>query len=108
MPLSSHHKPKSPLILLSVLAILTVATLVVASVYFLKPNIETELKIKLVQNFANVGLFDTGIELSGRDVVLSGEVDTAKDVIKAERIANKILGIRAVTNHLVIKNQTIE
>ena len=108
MPLSSHHKRKSPLILLTTLAILTVATLVAASAFFLKPSIELELKTKLVQSFADVGLFDTGINVSGRDVILSGEVDTNNDVIKAEKIAKEVLGIRTVINQLVVKNQTTE
>ena len=103
-----HHVPKSPLIFLGLIAFLIVSTLVVASSYFLKPSIELELKIKLEQSLANVGIFNTGVKLSGRDVILNGQVNSISDLIKAEKIAEGVLGVRDVTNQLLVKNQTNE
>ncbi len=100
--------PKSPLIFLGLIAFLIVSTLVVASSYFLKPSIELELKIKLEQSLANVGIFNTGVKLSGRDVILNGQVNSISDLIKAEKIAEGVLGVRDVTNQLLVKNQTNE
>lgn len=103
-----QKQPKSPLVFLASVAILTVATLVVASAYFLQPNIESELKGKLIQNFIAVGLRNTNIKLSGRDVTLSGFVLSFNDAVKAEEIAKHVSGVREVNNQLMIKKQSSE
>ena len=100
-------RPKSPLIFLSTMAILIIATLVVASAYFLKPNIESELKRELRHELARhlsvYDLLDTRIKVSGRDVTLLGYVSTKKEAQQAEAIARQITGIREVENQLMIK-----
>jgi len=107
---TSQKYPKSPLVFLASVAVLTISTLVVASAYFLQPNIESELKNKLIQNFTAVGLSNrnTTIKLSGRDVTLSGYVSTEHDAMKAEEVAKQVSGIREVNNQLMIKNQSTE
>lgn len=103
-----NNSPKSPLVLLTTLGILVIATLVVASTYFLRPGIELELKNKLANNFAKAGLVNTMINISGRDVTLNGAVPNKAEALKAENAAKEIWGIRQVNNQLLIKNQSIE
>ncbi len=43
---------KSPLIFLLLIGVLVISTLVVASEYFLRPQIEAELKKESIQHFA--------------------------------------------------------
>lgn len=95
---------KSPLVLLVTLSILVVATLVVASSYFLRPSIEQELKRVLTTRFSNVGLTQTVVNISGRDVVLNGVVKDQSEAKKAELTAKETWGVRQVDNQLLIKN----
>ncbi len=99
---------KSPFVLLTSLGILVIATLVVASTYFLRPGIEYELKEKLLHDFANAGFVNTSINVSGRDVTLRGNVQDKAEALKAENTAKQIWGIRQVDNQLLIKNQSVE
>lgn len=94
----SEQSGKSPLILLFLVAVLVIATLVVASNYFLRPQLETELRKEITHSFSQVGLGDTKIELSGRDVILNGAVSS-----KAENATKEIWGIRQVDNQIIIK-----
>ena len=98
-----HKQAKSPLVFLITLAVLVVSTLVVASSYFLKPSIETELKNQLTKEILMLGLFNPSIKISGRDVTLTGVVSKQSDVMKAENIARHVAGIREVSNQLVVK-----
>jgi hypothetical protein len=50
---------KSPLIFLSLMGILVISTLVVASEYFLRPQIEAELKKEPTQRFAVINTPET-------------------------------------------------
>jgi hypothetical protein len=100
--------PKSPLVLLTSLSILVVATLVVASGYFLRPGIELELKKELISHFASTGFSSTIVHISGRDVILNGAVENKADALKAEKTAKEIWGVRQVDNQLLIKNQSVE
>ncbi len=95
---------KSPLVFLFLVSVLVVSTLVVASEYFLRPQIELELKQKITHRFAQVGLAKTNIELSGRDVILNGSVKSKDAVMRAERATKEIWGIRQVDNQILIKN----
>ena len=100
----ASNLPKSPFILMSTLGILVIATLVVATTYFLRPQIEIELEIRLAQGFTKAGLVSNLITVSGRDVTLSGAVPNLAISLKAEKIAKKIRGVRQVNNRLLIKN----
>lgn len=51
----SDQLTKSPLIFLSLMGLLVIATLVVASEYFLRPQIEAELKKENTHSFAALG-----------------------------------------------------
>ena len=55
-----------------------------------------------------LGIVDSVIENSRRDVTLTGLVKDRNESIMAENAALAIQGIRQVNNNLVIKNQTIE
>ena len=80
------------------------ATLVVASAYFLRPSIETELKKKLSDGFSKAGIVCCLITISGRDVILNGAVPNKATSFKVEKTAKEIWGVRQVTNKLLIKN----
>ena len=55
----SEQFTKSPLILLFLMGVLVISTLVVASEYFLRPQIEAELKKESMQRFAVINISDT-------------------------------------------------
>lgn len=101
-------RPKSPLIFLGCMAVLIVATLVVASAYFLKPSIESELEDRLIKHFSLKGFDETQIEVSGRDVTLLGYVSDKAEAQQAEAIAREVSGIRTVENNLLIKTYSNE
>jgi len=105
---NKNKRPKSPLIFLSTMAVLIVSTLVVASAYFLKPTIESELANRLIQRFSVKGFVDTQIKISGRDVTLLGYVSDETEAQEAETIAKQVSGIREVENKLVIKTYSTE
>ena len=52
----SERFTKSPLIFLSLIGILVISTLVVASEYFLRPQIEAELKKEPTKRFAVISI----------------------------------------------------
>ncbi len=105
---NNNKRPKSPLIFLTTMAVLIVSTLVVASAYFLKPTIESELADRLIQRFSLKGLVDTKIKISGRDVTLIGYVSDETEAQEAEAIAKQISGIREVENKLLIKTYSTD
>lgn len=90
------------------IAVLVISTLVVASTYFLRPNIEDNLKTELKYRFSQVGLGNAVIDVSGRDVILMGDVNNKAEVIKAENTAKKIWGVREVENKLLVNKQSVE
>jgi len=100
---SSDHFPKSPLIFLLLVAVLVIATLVVASEYFLRPQIETELKQKITHNFTQAGLFVKDIKLSGRDVTLNGAVSSKFVAQEVENVTKQINGVRQINNYIIIQ-----
>ncbi len=55
----SERFTKSPLIFLLLMGLLVVSTLVVASEYFLRPQLEAELKKEASQRFAIISTFET-------------------------------------------------
>ena len=55
----SNRLTKSPLIFLLLMGLLVISTLVVASEYFLRPQIEAELKKGSSQSFAVIGISET-------------------------------------------------
>jgi len=97
---------KSPLILLFLVAVLVVATLVVASEYFLRPQIESELKQKISLSFAKAGLLGTKVELSGRDVILNGSVSSKSTLQSVENTTKQIWGIRQVDNQIIVRKNS--
>ena len=105
---SSNQFIKSPLILLVLVAILVIATLVAASEYFLRPQIESELKQKVTHSFAQAGLSIADIELSGRDVTLNGAVSSKLVAQKVENTTKQILGIRQIDNQIIIQKPLAE
>jgi len=105
---NSNKQAKSPFVFLVTLAVLVIATLVVATSYFLRPSIELELKNKLLNNFASLGFNNTTIHISGRDITLHGAVKNKTEAMQAENTAKEIWGVREVDNQLLIKNHSIE
>ena len=87
---------------------LIIATLTFGSAYFIEPNVETDLRNKLLTRFTQLGIANNVVSISGRDVTLTGSVKNKKESIMAENTALAIQGIRQVDNKLLIKNQTIE
>ena len=55
----SNQSTKSPLIFLLLMGVLVISTLVVASEYFLRPQIEAELKKSSTQRFAVISTSET-------------------------------------------------
>ena len=98
----SDRPAKSPLVLLLLVGVLVIGTLVAASDFFLRPQLESELKKEITQNFSLAGFNNTKVELSGRDVILNGTVSSQAAIIRAESATKKIWGIRDVSNKLLI------
>ena len=99
----AHQLPKSPLLLLLLISLLIISSLVVATEYFLRPSIETEISNKVVSTLSHLGLHNTLISVSGRDVTLVGYVENKEEIIKALSRTQAIDGVREVTHQLVIK-----
>ena len=100
---SSDQFSKSPLIFLFLVAVLVVATLVAASEYFLRPQIESELKQKITRSFSQAGLSIADIKLSGRDVTLNGAVSSKFVAQKVENTTKQIWGVRQIDNRIIIQ-----
>ncbi len=86
------------------MAILVIATLVAASEYFLRPQIESELKQEITHSFVQAGLSVADIKLSGRDVTLNGAVASKFVAQKVENAAKQITGVRHINNQIIIQN----
>ncbi|MEE9446126.1 MAG: BON domain-containing protein [Cocleimonas sp.] len=97
-------RSKSPLVLLLLLTILVISTLITASAYFLRPSIETEIKEKVIEKIEQKGLGNMIVDVSGRDVTISGYVDTKEKSSKVEEISSEVQGVREINNKLLIKN----
>lgn len=102
----STSQKKSPFILLFLLSILVISTLVVASLYFVRPNLETELEQRVTQNIEKVGVDETKVDVvvTGRDAVITGEVASLAVAKKVEQTAKDTCGIRFIDNQLLVKN----
>jgi len=98
----SDNSSKSAILLLGILGALIILTLVAVSSYFLLPSIEHDLEMKLKTSLSKVGIFNSEINISGRDITLNGLVSSQSDAVIAEIIANKTWGVRQVTNSLSI------
>ena len=107
-PTSPDRFSKSPLILLFLVAVLVVATLVAASEYFLRPQVESELKQKIAHSFSQVGLSIADIKLSGRDVTLNGSVSSKLTAQKVENATKHIWGVRQIDNQIIIQKPLSE
>ena len=103
-PRNLSFKPKSPLVLLFLLTLLVISTLITASAYFLRPSIETEIKEKVIATIEEKGLGNMTVDVSGRDVTISGSVDTESDSSRVEKISSEVQGVREINNKLLIKN----
>jgi len=99
---------KSPLIFLSLLAVLIIATLVMISGYFLRPSIEIDLKEQLSNTLSNVGIDTPVVYVSGMDVTLKGTVSKKSEIVIAEEIVKKVWGVRRVNNYLLVESQQNE
>jgi len=104
----SDNSPKSAILLLGILGALIILTLVAVSSYFLLPSIEHDLEMKLKAGLSKVGIFNSEINISGRDITLNGLVSSKSDAVIAEIIANKTWGVRQVTNSLSIISKESE
>lgn len=103
-PRNLSFRSKSPLVLLLLLTILVISTLITASAYFLRPSIETEIKEKVIEKIEQKGLGNMIVDVSGRDVTISGYVDTKEKSSKVEEISSEVQGVREINNKLLIKN----
>ncbi len=103
-PRNLSFRSKSPLVLLLLLTILVISTLITASAYFLRPSIETEIKEKVREKIEEKGLGNMVVDVSGRDVTISGYVDTKEKSSKVEKISSEVQGVREINNKLLIKN----
>lgn len=103
---NSTSQKKSPFILLLLLSILVISTLVVASLYFVRPNLETELAQRVSHNLEKEGVSDTKVDVvvTGRDAVITGEVESIVVAKKIEQTAKDTCGIRFIDNQLLVKN----
>jgi len=99
---SSDRFSKSPLIFLLLVAVLVVATLVAASEYFLRPQIESDLRQNITRSFSQAGLSIADIKLSGRDVTLKG-VASKLVAQKVENTTKQIWGVRQIDNQIIIQ-----
>ncbi len=110
----STNQKKSPFILLLLLSLLVIATLVVASLYFVRPNLEAELEQRVSQNIekigvntnVNVAVNETKVDVivTGRDAIITGEVEPLAVAKKVEQVAKDTCGIRFIDNQLLVKN----
>ncbi len=92
------------MVLLLLLTVLVISTLITASAYFLRPSIETEIKEKVIEKIEQKGLGNMIVDVSGRDVTISGYVDTKEKSSKVEEISSEVQGVREINNKLLIKN----
>ena len=96
---------KSPLILLSILGVLIIATLVMISSYFLRPSIEIDLRDQLSSGLSKAGIVTPIVHVSGMDVTLKGVVLDQSKIEEAEKTAKKVWGVRRVNNYLSVESQ---
>ncbi len=89
----------------SILGVLVVSTLVAASSFFLRPVIELDLKNKLISDLLKAGITPPVINISGRDITLSGFISNEKESIRTEETAKKVWGVRKVNNHLIVRSK---
>jgi len=98
-----NFRSKSPLVLLFLLTLLVISTLVTASAYFVRPSIETELKGKVIEKIEEKGHKNMVVNVSGRDVTISGSVDSKEESSSVERMSSEVKGVREINNKLLIK-----
>ena len=103
---NSTSQNKSPYILLLLLSVLVISTLVVASLYFIRPNLETELEHRVSDNLEKAGIDEAKLEVavSGRDAVITGQVESLAVAKKVEKTAKETCGVRFIDNQLLVKN----
>jgi len=104
--LKSEPKPKSPLTLLSLIACLVIATLVMISNYFFRPGLELDLKNRIVSKLYSYDLLNPVIKVEGRDVILKGVAFSKAEAENIEAEILSISGIHQVENKLLINNQS--
>ncbi len=62
-------------------------------------KIQNDIKSRLTQNFAGIGISDNvGVDVSGRDITLRGTVSDESDKNEAGKVASELYGVRAVSN----------
>ena len=103
-----NNTPKSAILFLGIVGLLTISTLIAVSSYFLLPSIENDLKTKLSANLSKAGILNSTVNVSGRDITLNGFVFSKSDAELAEVIAKKTWGVRRVTNKLLITPNRID
>lgn len=93
-PQENHHQ----LLLVALFALSMIALLLVA-ILFIAPEIEKDLNQKITEQLEKKGI-NASVSLSGRDVTLSGNVNSA-DIQKAEAATADVCGIHFIDNQLV-------
>ncbi len=78
---------KSPFIFLFLVAVLVIATLVVASEYFLRPQIESDIQREVALSFVKAGLVEESNLLGDNKAALK-----------------QVWGIQQINNKTIIKN----
>lgn len=95
-PMNTRNAYVLPLALL----LFAIILLLIASIFFVTPKIENDLREKVQQEFTR-HFITASISLSGRDLTLNGNVKDASARDKAEKVANKVCGIRFIENQLL-------
>ena len=89
------------LLLLMWIAPLVICLLVI-SLYLVQPKVEAQLvsDVKLVLSIHNI---EATVSFSGRDGILTGEVDSQEILENAHKLSLAVFGIRVIENHLTVK-----
>lgn len=118
---------KSPIILLVLLSVLVIATLVVASLYFVRPSLEAQYKERASQKQKAAGSLDTKPQVTGKSADLTAVVEAMTKPIlpkpvmskqmllkpmltkpvKVERSEKDDCGIHFYENQLLVRNSEL-
>lgn len=85
----SASQNKSPIILLVLLSVLVIATLVVASLYFVRPSLEAQYKERASQKQKAAGSLDTKPQVTGKSADLTAVVEAMTKPILPKPVMSK-------------------
>lgn len=101
-------KSISPFVLVFIISLLVVFTLVVATRFFLLPNVEMQLSQKIEKTLKGNATGKLFINISGRDVNVRGLVESKLEKINVENLISKVSGVRHINSEILIKNHSNE